>query len=105
MGVTDRSAALRANGIVALALHLLTAARGDAQGVTTAGIRGQVRDERGPPIDAYVGVRHDATGRSVEVHAPSGRFVIDGLEPGGPYTVTIRALGYAPSRRSRIPVR
>lgn len=102
LAAIDRSPSAALRAVAAVALHVATAAGLEAQGITTAGMRGQVRDERGPPVDAYVLVRHDATGRSVDVHAPSGRFVISGLEPGGPYTVTVRALGYAPSIRPRI---
>jgi hypothetical protein len=102
VGVIDRCAAALARGIVALALPLFASPTVEAQGVTTAGIRGLVRTELGPRIDARIRVSHDATGHAVEVHAPSGRFVIQGLEPGGPYTVTVRALGYAPSNRARI---
>jgi hypothetical protein len=98
----DRSPSALFRAITVVALHLSAAADVHPQGLTTAGIRGQVRDERGPPIDAYVHVRHGTTGRSVDVHAPSGRFVISGLEPGGPYSVTVRALGYAPSIHPRI---
>jgi hypothetical protein len=102
VAVIDRSAVVLARGIVASALTLVAAPAVHAQGVTTSGIRGQVRAERGPPIDARVNVRYDATGQSVEVHAPTGRFVIQGLEPGGPYTLTVRAVGYAPSNRGQI---
>ena len=102
MAVIDHSAVVLVRGIVVSALTLVAAPAIDAQGVTTSGIRGEVRAERGPPIDAHVHVRDDATGQAVEVHAPTGRFVIQGLEPGGPYTVTVRAIGYAPSNRGQI---
>ena len=98
----DRSTALLSRAILALALPLFTAADVDAQGVTTAGIRGQVRAELRSQVDARVRVSHDQTGHAVEVHAPSGRFVIAGLEPGGPYTVSVRALGFAPWNRAGI---
>ena len=82
----DRGAAALSSVIVALALPLFAAGGVEAQGVTTTGVRGQVRAELRPQVDARVRVTHDPTGRAVEVHAPSGRFVIEGLEPGGPYT-------------------
>ena len=66
------------------------------QGVTTGGIRGTIRDSVGAPIAARVRVSHDSTGVSVELNSPAGRFRALGLEPGGPYTVTVRALGYRP---------
>src|SRR5262249_24362295 len=71
-----------------------------AQGVTTAGIRGTVLGSHGETIDAQVSVHHDATGYSVDVRAHAGqRFLVSGLEPGGPYTVTVRALGFQPELR------
>jgi hypothetical protein len=45
VGVIDRGAAALSSVIVALALPLFAAASVDAQGVTTTGIRGQVRAE------------------------------------------------------------
>ena len=69
------------------------------QGVTTGGIRGTVRDSLGAPIAARVRVSHDSTGVSLEPNAAGGRFRALGLEAGGPYTVTVRALGYRPQQR------
>ena len=69
------------------------------QGVTTGGIRGSIRDSLGVPIAAQVRVRHDSTGVSLDLNAPAGRFFAPGLETGGPYTVTVRALGYTPRQR------
>ena len=79
---------------------LFWAATLDAQGVTSSGIRGTV----GPAsvIDARVRIRHEATGFSVEVQIASGRFLAQGLEPGGPYSVVVRALGFIPQRREGI---
>ena len=102
MGVIDRGAAALSRGIVALALPLFAAGGVEAQGVTTSGVRGQVRAELRPQVDARVRVSHEATGHAVEVHAPSGRFVIGDLQPGGPYTVSVRALGFAPWNRAGI---
>ena len=69
------------------------------QGVTTGGISGTIRDSLGAPVAAQVRVTHDSTGVSLEVNAAGGRFLVPGLEPGGPYTVTVRALGYRPRQR------
>jgi Carboxypeptidase regulatory-like domain/TonB-dependent Receptor Plug Domain/TonB dependent receptor len=97
----DLSAARGAGGIVAAALLLAFTGAG-AQGVSTSGIRGEVRGQDGGRIDAHVRITHDATGHAVEVHAPTGRFLVQGLEPGGPYTVTARAIGFAPGRETRL---
>ncbi len=73
-----------------------------AQGVTTAGVRGTVRAGAAGQADAWVRVVHEATGFSVEVRAAGGRFVLQGLEPGGPYTIITRSLGFAPERREGV---
>ena len=88
----------------ALAATLLTLPRtvADAQGVSTAGIRGTVRADLRQHVDARIRVTHDATGFSVEVHAADGTFLVQGLEPGGPYTITARALGFAHQRVERV---
>jgi hypothetical protein len=86
-----------ARGVVTTLLLLLSASV-SAQGVATAGIRGSVSAEQWRNVDARVNVRNDATGFSVEVHASGGRFLIQGLQPGGPYTITARSLGFVPQR-------
>jgi hypothetical protein len=73
-----------------------------AQGVTTAGIHGNVSDVLGHAVNAVVRVRDIATGFSVDVRTSRGRFVVPGLEPGGPYAVTVRALGFALQNRDAI---
>jgi hypothetical protein len=89
--------------IAAMSLAPMVAAR--AQGVTTAGIHGTVRGSQGQTIDAQVSVHHEATGFVVEVRAAAGgQFLVPGLEPGGPYTVTARALGFLAQRRADVYV-
>jgi len=78
-------------------LFLPAAAAG--QGVTTAGIRGRVTDHAGAHVDARVDVRHEDSGVLVAARASGGRFLVPGLEPGGPYTVTVRSIGFAPQER------
>jgi hypothetical protein len=71
--------------------------RAQAQ-VTTGGISGQVVDSSGAPIpDATVEVVNSETGlrRTVTVNQ-SGNYTVLGLTPGGPYRVTIRAIGHSP---------
>lgn len=77
-------------------LAAFTAAR--AQGVSTAAIHGTITTGPGRKVDARVRVTHDSTGYTTEVRASNGRYLVQGLEPGGPYTVTIRALGFVPER-------
>lgn len=71
-----------------------------AQGVTTAGFRGHIID--GEDGVVRVQVRQDATGAVVEVRASHGRFLVDGLQPGGPYRVTVRSLGHSPVARDSL---
>jgi outer membrane receptor protein involved in Fe transport len=69
--------------------------------VTTASVAGRVLTEAGAPV---------TTGQVTAVHQPSGttyrastradgRYTIPGMRVGGPYAVTVRALGYAPATR------
>jgi hypothetical protein len=91
-----------AQGVVAATALLLALEITGAQGVTTAGIRGSVIAAARQNVDARVRVSHDATGFSVDIHVRGGRFLVQGLEPGGPYTVTFRALGFEPRRAEGI---
>ena len=89
-------------GIVASTLLLFPAAIA-AQAVTTAGIRGRVSSRGRENIDARVRVSDDATGFAVEARTnPGGQFLIQGLEPGGSYTVVARSLGYVLQGREKI---
>ena len=92
-----------ASPVVAAAMLVSSGSAAIAQGVSTSGIRGTVRADAATAIQgARVRVTHTATGFAAEVEAQRGRFLIQGLEPGGPYTVTVRRLGYVPQRRERI---
>lgn len=76
-----------------------------AQGTTASGIQGTVRTATGEPIDdARVTATHTGTGYGVEVIARRGRFVIQGLESGGPYSVSVRRIGFEPQRRDGLVV-
>src|SRR5512147_1961588 len=68
-----------------------------AQGITTTAIRGIVRTAGGGDADGTrVTVRNNATGFTVASEVRHGRFLVGGLEVGGPYTVTLRRLGFRP---------
>jgi hypothetical protein len=84
--------------LVACAVAGLGAARPvmdlHAQSVTTAAIRGTVRmTDGGDPDGGRVSVRSAVSGFVVETEVRRGRFLVQGLEAGGPYTVTIRRIG------------
>jgi len=71
-----------------------------AQGITTAAIRGSVRTVDGSDADgARVRVENAGTGFDTEARIRNGRFLVQGLEVGGPYTVTVSAYGYGTERR------
>ena len=63
--------------------------------VTGAGLRGFVYDEqRAPLAGATVSVVHGPTGTHYEtVTNEKGRFVLDGLRPGGPYQLEVYLIG------------
>ncbi|HZB28096.1 MAG TPA: carboxypeptidase regulatory-like domain-containing protein, partial [Gemmatimonadales bacterium] len=88
-----------------LALLLCAASQMQAQ-VTTGGITGQVIDSSGAPVPgATVEIVHPETGLRREVTAnQSGNYTMLGLAPGGPYRVTIRAIGYRPAVREDVQV-
>ena len=65
-----------------------------AQGVTTVAVSGTVRMADGSdPDGTRVLVRSQATGFALETEVRRGRFLAQGLEPGGPYTITVRRIG------------
>ena len=77
-------------------LSLVWAAAASGQGVSTAGIRGTVSAPPRQHVDGRVIVSNDATGSTAEARLTNGRFVIQRIDPGGPYSVSARALGFVP---------
>jgi len=74
------------------------------QGVTTASIAGVVKDSQGgvTPGATIVAV-HEPSGTTYEaVSQPDGRFLIQGLRVGGPYTVTASLSSFSPDVRKDI---
>ena len=74
-----------------------------AQG-TDAGLRGQVADSAGTAIaGAMIEVRNLSSGFTATLRSSDkGRFAATQLPLGGPYRVTVRAVGYRPSTRDGI---
>jgi hypothetical protein len=92
---------------VAVALAALLAGRQmSAQGVTTGAISGTVSNEQGQGVEgARVQVRNNSNGAVTgTLSRADGRYFIQGLEVGGPYTVTARRIGYAPQTQEGIRV-
>lgn len=74
------------------------ATRLSAQGVTTGAVSGTVSAEENKGLaGAQVQVVNKQTGaRTGTLTRADGRYYVPGLEVGGPYTVTVRRIGYAP---------
>jgi hypothetical protein len=77
-----------------------------AQGLTTQTIRGTVRAADGTEVEnAFVTVVNTGTGYVAEAKVRHGRFLVQGLEVGGPYTVEVERLGFHPGRREGVVLR
>ncbi len=90
-----------AGALVALGAAV-TAGRLEAQGVTTGAVSGYVQDSAGAPLaNAQVLITYLPTGfRTAATTNANGLYLAQGLEPGGPYEVVARAIGYRPERAS-----
>src|SRR3989441_5895193 len=77
-----------------------------AQGVTTGAITGKVTDASGQPVVlADVRIVNRSTGFTTSTRTrENGLFLVQGLEVGGPYTVTVRAIGQQPFQRDNVDV-
>jgi hypothetical protein len=66
------------------------------QGVASAAVVGQVTDEAGAPVpEAQVVLINTATGQRYATRsAVDGRYFFENAQPGGPYTVEARSLGF-----------
>jgi hypothetical protein len=72
-----------------------------AQGVTTSAVTGRVTNEQGEPIEgAAVVATNTRTGAEYRaVTRGDGRFLLQGLQPGGPYRVQASRVGLATQAR------
>src|SRR6185437_2601401 len=78
----------------------------NAQNVTSGSISGTVTEQSGAPVpSAQIQITNTQTGVSVTATArDGGRYSAQGLEIGGPYTVSVRRIGFAPMTRTGIMV-
>ena len=99
---------VRASRAVAAAVvfSTLVAPAVRAQGVTTGAITGKVTDASGQPVAlADVRIVNRSTGYATSSRTrENGVFLVQGLEVGGPYTVTVRAIGHQPYQRDDVDV-
>lgn len=82
----------------AIALALAASATAVVAQETTSSIRGSVIGAAGAPaVGASVSAVHEPSGTTASATVTgSGAFNLTGLRPGGPYTVTVTAPGFAP---------
>ena len=92
------------SAIASLFLLLVSAGHAAAQGVTTAGIQGVVKDAQGGVIPgAAVTAVHTPSGTTYEaITGADGRFVIPGMRVGGPYKITATLSGFAPDEKDNL---
>lgn len=97
---------LFAGCVLALAFLSASASPATAQGVTTGALTGTVTDAAGNPIpSAQIQVVNRATGFSANATSrESGLYFVQGLEVGGPYSVTVRRIGFQPETRDNITI-
>jgi hypothetical protein len=77
-----------------------------AQSATTGAASGVITDQDGAPIaGAAVEFTYGPTGyTSTALTNQRGAFSLQGLEPGGPYTVRVSMLGYRPATRQNVSI-
>lgn len=83
----------------AVVLGLLSQSAALAQVITTSALNGTVASEQGQPIaNATVTVVHEPTSSTYTTTSRAdGTYVLRGLRPGGPYTVSARAEAHTPA--------
>src|SRR5215208_6536468 len=70
-----------------------------AQGIVSGSVRGTVRSQEGVGLEgASVRVVNTGTGFAVRSQVFQDRFLVQGLELGGPYLVEVRHIGFLPQR-------
>lgn len=92
--------------IAAAAVFVGGSANAFAQGITTGAITGAVTGSGGEPIEgAQVQISNRSTGFTAGgITRSNGVFFVQGLEVGGPYTVSVRRIGFEPQTRNNLNV-
>src|SRR5881296_4624716 len=77
-----------------------------AQGITTGALVGRLMDESGAPVQgASLVLTNTSTGqRYVGASRADGRFNIENVAVGGPYTLRARLIGFQPAERTGIAI-
>jgi hypothetical protein len=88
---------------ILVALVLFFSADLSAQGIATTAIRGTARGDDGSDLSgASIRAINTATGVTSKSSVRQGRFLLQGLEIGGPYVVEIRQIGFVPERTAPV---
>lgn len=90
--------------IAALGLIAAVPAMARAQGVTSAAVQGVITREGGVAVEgATIVLTNTLSGITQRaVSRGNGRFLIENVEPGGPYLIEVRAIGFEPNSRTGI---
>jgi outer membrane receptor protein involved in Fe transport len=77
-----------------------------AQGITTGAVTGVVTSDAGQPVEgAVVRITNRSTGVTTSAQTrENGRYFIQSLEVGGPYTVEARRIGFQPAVQNDVRV-
>ena len=91
---------------VAAVLSLCAIRSTAAQGITTGAVTGVITSDRGQPVEgAVVRVTNRSTGVTTSAQTrENGRYFIQSLEVGGPYTVEVRRIGFQPVVQNDVTV-
>ncbi len=106
MSTLRRSVTRSVTWATATVLTVAGAGVASAQSATTGAISGQVTTTNGQSADgAQIQVVSRQTGaRTGAVVRENGRYLVQGLEPGPGYTVTVRRIGFAPISENNVVV-
>ena len=94
----------RVVAFAAAILFVMVAGEATAQGVTSSAIAGRITQDGGQPVEgANITVINTLTGQRFQVVTRAGgRYNIENLPPGGPYTLEVRAIGFQASRKTGV---
>ena len=92
--------------VLAAVFSVFAARSTAAQGITTGAISGVITSDQGSPVEgAVVRVTNRSTGVTTAAQTrENGRYFIQSLEVGGPYTVEVRRIGFQPTAKNNITV-
>ena len=90
--------------VFAFLAALLPVVPAAAQGVTSAAVSGRLTDESHAPVEqAVVNLINTSNGQRYSTRSSSdGRFYFENAQVGGPYTLEVRALGFAPEQATGV---